>query len=712
MAKDSASRRAWVKNIAIIFLVILLLLTFFSNTILNYSLPEVSAQYANYGTLSTSTKLSGSVKANESYNVVYESEVAEQDAGLTQSRKVVSVYVKEGDYVEKDAVILTLQGGASEQLAAAEKEIDDAKYQYNLKLLERSQSNLGNSSTLSKLKEELADLQEKYNKAVSGTYSIELSTLEEELKSLKKAQEEVNALKSKAENDKQGLQELVDSANDAFTTDSISERLADAENRYAVAESEYTTLKAEKDKLEEQKQYIQDASSDIGKANELTNQIKTLEDQLDTLAKEFERDWEDYNENKQKLYEQLRELNEDPETTDDEINQIKDQLAALDKEFSRNEEDSMEQMQDLEDQILDARQKLEVIGYPQVDDVIDYAVTYDLSTVENELTKVTSKLTEAETEYNDAKTAVETLRKQSQAEIKLPDYSALVDEYTKQYDDYQDQIDILEQEISELTIKDGENKVTDTVSYLTKAIENKKLEITTKELEIQVNEAPNTKSISDYEKQIAELETKIEAYKNAPETTSVTAPIAGRVVSVNYVPGDSLSSGATVASIEVADKGYVVEVTLASEEARKIQVGSPISIVNSWWYSNIEASITQIRSDAKSQGKNRIIVIEVTGDVYEGQELNFSVGDKSQSYDTVLPNSAIREDNDGKFVLIVESKSTPLGTRYTARRRTIEVIASDDTKSAVSGLYGSEFVITNSTSPISDNQQVRLAENG
>lgn len=712
MAKDSANRRAWVKNIAIIFLVILLLLTFFSNTILNYSLPEVSAQYANYGTLSTSTKLSGTVKANESYNVVYESEIAEQNAGLTQSRKVVSVFVKEGDYVEKDAVILTLQGGASDQLEQAENELEEAKYNYNFALLTQSQSSLGNTNALANLREELADLQEKYNKAVSGSYSVELSALEEELRSLKKAQEEVNTLKTKAEADKQGLEELVNSANDVFTTESISVRLAEAENRYAVAESEYTTLKAQKEQLEEQKQYIQDASSDISKANELTNQIKILESQLDNLSKSFERNWEDYNENKQKLCERIRELRNDPETNADEIKNIEDQLTALEKEFSRNEEDSMEQMQDIEDQILDARQKLEVIGYPEVDDVIDYAVTYDLSAVENELTKVTSKLTEAETEYNDAKTSVETLRKQSQAEIKLPDYLALVDEYAKQYEDYQDRIDVLTQEISDLTITDGENKVTDTVSYLEKAIENKKLEITTKELEIQVNSAPNTKSIADYEKQIAELEEKIEAYKTAPETTSVTAPIAGRIVSVNFVPGESVSSGSTVASIEIADKGYVVEISLAAEEARKIQVGSPVSVLNSWWYSNISASITQVRSDAKSQGKNRIIVIEVTGDVYEGQELNFSVGDKSQSYDSVLPNSAIREDNDGKFVLIVESKSTPLGTRYTARRRTIEVIASDDTKSAVSGLYGSEFVITNSTSPISDNQQVRLAENG
>ena len=36
------NRREWVKNIIIVFLLVMLLLTFFSNTIMNYSLPEVS----------------------------------------------------------------------------------------------------------------------------------------------------------------------------------------------------------------------------------------------------------------------------------------------------------------------------------------------------------------------------------------------------------------------------------------------------------------------------------------------------------------------------------------------------------------------------------------------------------------------------------------------------------------------------------------------
>ncbi|MBQ4193043.1 MAG: HlyD family efflux transporter periplasmic adaptor subunit, partial [Clostridia bacterium] len=219
----------------------------------------------------------------------------------------------------------------------------------------------------------------------------------------------------------------------------------------------------------------------------------------------------------------------------------------------------------------------------------------------------------------------------------------------------------------------------------------------------------STQRLELQKKEIEELEKKIKEYENAPENTEVLAPIAGRVVSVSFVPGDTVTSGNTVASIEIADKGYVVEISMPAEEARRIQVGSPCTVTNSWWYSNITASVAQVRSDPKSQGKNRIIVINVSGDVSEGQSLNFSIGDRSQSYDSVLPNSAIREDNDGKFVLTVEAKKTPLGNRYVAKRTNVEILASDDTQSAVSGLYGSEFVITSSTTPITDGQQVRLA---
>ena len=78
-------KRGWVKNAAIIFLSVMLVLTFFSNTILNWSLPEVSGQYAGYGQLSTSIRGSGTVEANMGYSVQ-----------IKETRKIKSVLVRQG----------------------------------------------------------------------------------------------------------------------------------------------------------------------------------------------------------------------------------------------------------------------------------------------------------------------------------------------------------------------------------------------------------------------------------------------------------------------------------------------------------------------------------------------------------------------------------------------------------------------------------------
>ena len=62
-------------------------------------------------------------------------------------------------------------------------------------------------------------------------------------------------------------------------------------------------------------------------------------------------------------------------------------------------------------------------------------------------------------------------------------------------------------------------------------------------------------------------------------------------------------------------------------------------------------------------------------------------------------------------MLVVEAKSSPLGTRYYAVRYDVEVVASDDTQSAITGaLYGGEYVITTSTKPVEAGKLVRLPD--
>ena len=749
MSNDSASRRAWIKNAAIIFLVILLLLTFFSNTILNYSLPEVSAQYTSSGTLSTAIKASGTVKANASYNVVYEADAADSADGVAQTRKVLSVFVKEGQTVEKDAPILELKGGASEQLKSAQDEYDKLKREYDLAVIGDTVSNLTSDKTiydaqktLADAKDELAKLQKNYNDLLSGvdTTTIlqnQISALEDTIENLTDQQTamtdkitEVNSIISEAK-------ALIEK--DILSNQTVAEKLAAAEEEYNSISSEYDTLKKETDFYKERLDEIKKVSGDVTEANKLTQELKTLQDNLDKLDLEISRFWEDkLDELKNARDEAQAEYDaiesEDPATENhtDRLNAAKDKLDKAkteyddfkyrgvtdDRSFNRKIEDYDLQIESINTQISDIKEKLNVIGMPEVDDIFDYTVDYDLSSAQKDYDEASAKLTELETKYTDAKTKYESLIKQNSAEDTVNEYSLILETYKNEESSLKDTIKQKNKELDNLKKQLSDSTTDLTPEALADKIKEQKNSVDSLEAALKITQATENQTTTtnkltreDQKKQLEELAAKIETYKNAPENTQVTAPIAGKITAINFTAGESVTSGNTVASIEIADKGYIVEISMAADQARKIQVGTPCSVVNSWWYSNIEASVTGMRSDPSSQGKNRIITITVSGDVSEGQTLNFSIGDKSQSYDSVLPNSAIREDNDGKFVLVVESKKTPLNMRYTAKRVDIEVLASDDTQSAVSGLYGSEFVITNSTVPIADKQQVRLAEN-
>ena len=194
---------------------------------------------------------------------------------------------------------------------------------------------------------------------------------------------------------------------------------------------------------------------------------------------------------------------------------------------------------------------------------------------------------------------------------------------------------------------------------------------------------------------------------------SIEAPISGTITSVTVKAGDEAQPDTALATMQPEGKGFTMSFSVTNDQAKRLSVGDKADLVNSWRYDDMDITLASIKPDTTDPGQKKLLTFDITGDtVTPGQTLNVSVGQKSANYDLIVPNSAIREDSNGKFILIVESKSSPLGNRYVATRVDVEVLASDDTQSAISGgLYGSEFVITTSTQPVEAGKLVRLANN-
>ncbi len=213
-----------------------------------------------------------------------------------------------------------------------------------------------------------------------------------------------------------------------------------------------------------------------------------------------------------------------------------------------------------------------------------------------------------------------------------------------------------------------------------------------------------------YDELVKARENVAEVEKSSLGST-ITADISGTITAINATAGKEISAAMEVVVIQPEGQGYFMSFSVTNEQAKKVSVGDMAELVNAWRYDDVMVTLKSIKIDKNEPSQKKMLTFDINGDVTPGQTLTVSVGQKSSSYDMIVPNSAIREDNNGKFILTVESKSSPLGNRYIATRVDVEVLATDDTQSAIyGGLYGYEYIIKTSTKPVEAGQQVRLAD--
>ena len=203
---------------------------------------------------------------------------------------------------------------------------------------------------------------------------------------------------------------------------------------------------------------------------------------------------------------------------------------------------------------------------------------------------------------------------------------------------------------------------------------------------------------------------KVDKMKKESETTEIVSKYDGVVSAVSIKPGEVTVPDMPAVTIDITEEGYTVEVSVEGEKAKKVKTGTEAEIVNSW-SGDMQAVLTNIKNDNTAGSKNRTLVFSVTGDVDPGTYVDLSIPCGSGNYDAIVPKSAVREDNKGHFVLTVTSKNSPLGNRYYAQRVDVEVLASDEVSSAVSGaIYSDDYVITTASSKISPGSQVRMKD--
>ena len=651
MEETKVSKREWVKTAAIIFLAILLVLTFFSNTIMNATLPEVAAQQIEGGTINAKIRGSGTVGANETYDVT-----------INQTRKIASVLVKVGQSVNAGDTLFLLEAQESDEVKAAQDELDQLELSY-----EKSLIDAGNNSA--KENHEVQKARDAYNEALALYHQY--STVDAS---------QLAAEKTKAE-----------------------QQLTLLQQASKVAQEQYDARTAEKSNLENQ-------------ASELKAQTASLRTILD---KQGELDAAN-NTLKQDEIQYINDYNR--------VLTIAGQDAQVAMSYARYPETLAQKLEDTDLNGVSTTSVNSVSPLTEDDNTGAGTNPSGGTTITTdprlkraqEMAKAYITIATDREKVNSLQTEVNRLVEDTSGVNSVYEANAMYQSTLSGYNQIQQQLATFDAETQGLkqAADAAAQAVTDQQAVVQKLTDAGSAAETVKSTKSALEELLFTQQLGDssyLDMQAAKetIEKKKEALAkltaNADEL-EVKAKVGGVIASIEVTAGNSIGPDTPLAKLNVADRGYTIKISVTAEQAKRVKVGDKADVVN-YWGGNVEAVLENIARDPNTSGNN-LLVFKLTGDVDPNTNLTLSIGQKSASYDALVPNSAVRTDNNGTFVLALTSKSTPLSTRYTATRVPVQVLAQDDTMSAISGIGAGEFVITTSTKPIEAGTQVKLADNG
>ena len=716
--EQAVKKRGWAKNAAIIFLIVLLVLTFFSNTIMNRALPEVAAQHAMSGSITARIRGSGTVSANDSFEVI-----------LNQTRTVSGVNVRLGNEVEAGDVLFTLTGTGSEELDQAQDELSALLLAYEKSLIEAGRGG-GFESDERDIRFAREELDEARDALADIPYSAEaLAEAQVALGSARAAEDLAEVRVDTAEISEESAQAALTTAEATQTSAQATRNTAYG----AVAEARGTvvtregTVRAAQDALNAQggadlttiDRRIADKEAEIASTqNEmdaawvahLDNYRQFAENAIaefglgpvaDPLA------WAEENPIYMAAYAQILRAAIDalpalgpphPEAhlllAYETIINIESELRALNTDLARLQQDRQNA---LGGHSADRDQLLRALR--DAESALSTARTAlrnaeaALTTAESALTTANTALRNAEAVHANARTELTNARRA------LTDAGRAVDTAEE-----------------ELATQQGYRTAWQTanteIRTLQRSLEDLLFALSQKQRDAGVDNALAAIDMREQRNQINRKRDEIRRLEEDETGATVVSPVSGIIRQINISPGQQTQSGMPMAVIEVVDRGFSLSFPVTLDQSRRVSIGDPAEIMWMWGAGEINAVLSSIRNDPQNPATSRILDFDVSGDVESGMSLNLSIGQRSENFEVIVPNNAIRTDTNGDFVLVIMSRSSPLGNRYIATRVDVIILSSDDTHTAVTGGLSSwDFVVTTSNRPVEPGMQIRLVDN-
>jgi multidrug efflux pump subunit AcrA (membrane-fusion protein) len=424
-----------------------------------------------------------------------------------------------------------------------------------------------------------------------------------------------------------------------------------------------------------------------------------------------------------------------------------------------NLEDIEEKIQSLESEIRKSKIAIEQAMITR--DTVDYAPKETAGLAQE---NAAEDINDAQSEYDKASSAYDDLlnnNPEDERKSKQEEYKNLQAEYEQLQKDYaaviatagavdktdwenklaekKQELTDLEEEIADLSNEKYEAEVETAKSALNTAEDNLKAanrskesaDLSEKQADDSINRSQaddaNTKKTANLTAQSYQIDIKTKEAQLKKlnilkeEKGFVTAKNSGVISEIVAIEGKATSSDYAFA---ISTGNLKINCNMDRIQAKHINESDELEAYFSGKSEKVNVTVEAIKynnTDSKSNennenGESNKDVAQLTlslpeGDYTLGQSVDLKTKKVSDRYDKIIPIRAIRSDMLGKFVLVLEENEGMLGTEYKTVRRNVNVLESDNTRSAIeSDITSSDKIIIESNKNIEEGNTVRISK--
>ena len=209
--------------------------------------------------------------------------------------------------------------------------------------------------------------------------------------------------------------------------------------------------------------------------------------------------------------------------------------------------------------------------------------------------------------------------------------------------------------------------------------------------------------LEQYQKQLEKLKTIKQ------QNGEITAPSSGIITKVCVETGQKTTDTAAIVMSD-EQSGLLFTTTTDSKNREYLSVGDNATITGVGKETS-DCSIVSL--ETSEDGSSIKVSISMQGDDFSlGESAQMTVTRKSESYDYLVPVTAVWQENNKAYVLLLETENTVLGEQYIARKAEVEILDKNSSYAAVSGnsLSTDCKIITDSDRTVGNGDVVRMTE--